>query len=341
MSKLFRALEIREEDGQYRRHLVQRSLEQLPDGEVLIRVRYSSLNYKDALSASGNRGVTRRYPHTPGIDAAGVVEASSVAAWKPGDEVLVCDYDLGMNTAGGFGQYIRVPEGWVMARPTPLSPSDCMILGTAGFTAALCVHRLLAAGLTPEAGPILVNGASGGVGSVAVALLAQLGHQVTAASGKPEAAELLRELGASAIIDREQVIGAREKMLGRERWAGVVDTVGGEMLAGAIKSCRYGGTVTCCGNAASHQLELTVYPFILRAVSLVGIDAAECPMALRQQIWGLLAGPWRIDSLGKLARTVDLDGLGQEIERMLAGRHHGRTVVDLGSADMEGANHGA
>ncbi|OQX06105.1 MAG: oxidoreductase [Desulfobulbaceae bacterium A2] len=340
MSKVFTALEILDEDGQYRRHLVRRFIDHLPAGEVLVRVCYSSLNYKDALSASGNRGVTRHYPHTPGIDAAGVVEASSVPAWRAGDEVLVCDYDLGMNTAGGFGQYIRVPESWVMARPALLSLYNCMTLGTAGFTAALCVHRLLAAGLTPEAGPVLVTGASGGVGSVAVALLAQLGHQVSAASGKPESAERLRDLGAAAIIGREQVIGAREKMLVRERWAGVVDTVGGEMLAGAIKACRYGGIVTCCGNAASHLLELSVYPFILRAVSLLGIDAAECSMALRRQIWELLAGPWRLAALDKLVQTVSLDGLDREIERMLAGKHQGRTVVDLGSENTEESDEG-
>lgn len=326
----YQALVVRSgEAGVYRRAVEEKNTGDLPAGDVLVRVHFSSLNYKDALSAAGNRGVTKRYPHTPGIDAAGVVAWSSTDAFKPGDEVLVSGYDLGMNTPGGFGQYIRVPAQWILARPEALPLRKSMQIGTAGFTAAQCVAALLDMGLSPADGPILVTGATGGVGSVAVALLASQGFAVTAATGKEEEHDFLLGLGAEKILRREQAAAGKEKMLLRERWAGVVDSVGGEILAAAVKSTRYGGTVTCCGNASSGELPLNVYPFILRGVKLIGIDSAQCPLEKRKKIWKKLAGEWQIPYLEEMSRTIKLNELNAWIDRMLQGGMKGRIVVDL------------
>src|SRR5690606_11043885 len=228
MTATFDALWIEEQpDGSFTRSIVRRSTDDLPAGDVLVRVHYSSLNYKDALSASGNRGVTRKYPHTPGIDAAGTVVESAVDAFGPGDEVIVIGYDLGMNTAGGFGGYIGVPAGWVVKRPAGLSLREAMIVGTAGFTAAQCVAALVDHGVTPESGEVLVTGATGGVGSMAVAMLGKLGYNVTAATGKRDEVDFLHNLGARTVLERAEVDDQSGKVLLRERWAGVVDTVGG------------------------------------------------------------------------------------------------------------------
>jgi acrylyl-CoA reductase (NADPH) len=279
----FQALVVRETaDGEFTRQIEERALADLPDGEVLVCVHYSSLNYKDALSASGHKDVTRSYPHTPGIDAAGVVEESVAAEFRPGDPVIVTSYDLGMNTPGGWGQYIRVPAAWVVPLPQDLTLRESMIYGTAGFTAALSVHRLEAHGLAPDAGEVLVTGATGGVGSLAVAILARAGYQVVAASGKADAGPFLRDLGAAEVVDREAVRDDSGRPLLRGRWAGAVDTVGGEYLATALKSTQYGGAVACCGLVASADLPTTVYPFILRGVSLLGVDSQACPMDTRR-----------------------------------------------------------
>jgi acrylyl-CoA reductase (NADPH) len=320
-------------EDQFIRSIKEKKTEDLPPHEVLIRVHYSSLNYKDALSASGNRGVTRRYPHTPGIDAAGIVAASTVAGFQPGDEVIACCYDLGMNTPGGFGQYIRVPAAWVLKLPPGLSLLESMIYGTAGFTAAQCVLRLAEHQPGTAGGKILVTGATGGVGSMAVGILGSLGYQVSAVTGKPEAADFLRELGAAEVIPREQAIDTKGRALLREKWAGVVDTVGGEMLATAIKATCYGGVVTCCGNVAGAELPLTVYPFILRGVTLIGIDSAECPMTVRHRVWQKLAGEWKLTDLERMAAVISLDELDRHIGLILAGKEQGRVVVDLQEMD--------
>jgi len=315
--------------GHFQRAIITRNLSELPPGEVLIRVRYSSLNYKDALSASGNRGVTRRYPHTPGIDAAGEVQESSSPDFSPGDSVIVSCYDLGMNTPGGFAQYIRVPAKWVMPLPVGLSLRESMIYGTAGFTAAQSVARLQSHQILPEHGKILVTGATGGVGSMAVAMLALSGFAVAAATGKPEQAQFLRDLGAQDIIPREKSIDRSGRMLLKEKWAGVIDTVGGEMLATAIKSTRYGGAVTCCGNTASPDLPLNVYPFILRGVSLLGIDSAECPMAVRIPIWQKIATTWRLPNLELISTEISLRELDRQIEYIIQGKQKGRIILNL------------
>jgi putative YhdH/YhfP family quinone oxidoreductase len=301
----------------------------LPPGDVLIKVRYSSLNYKDALSAIGNRGVTRRYPHTPGIDAVGQVVESADPALHPGDWVIASGYDLGMNTAGGFGQYIRVPASWLMPLPAALDPLMTMVLGTAGFTAALSLYKLESAGLRPGTGDVLVTGATGGVGSVAVALLAKLGYRTVAATGKLDQAPLLHALGAAEVIDRHTLEEDAEKALLKQRWAAVIDTVGGPILAGAIKSTRANGWVTACGNVASPDLALTVYPFILRGVSLLGVDSANCSLETRHHLLEKLAGPWRIALPRELVTMTDLAGLSHQIERTIQGQQVGRVVVDL------------
>lgn len=329
-SASFHALVIREvDDRTFGKGIEQRQIEDLPEGEVLVRVDYSSLNYKDALSATGNRGVTKKYPHTPGIDAAGSVVASSVRSFQPGDQVVVSGYDLGMNTSGGFAGYIRVPSAWVMLRPASLSAKHSMQIGTAGFTAAQCVLALDEMGVRPDHGPVLVTGATGGVGCVSIALLRNLGYTVVAVTGKETEHPMLSELGAAEFLNREQAAIGANRMLLRERWAGVVDTVGGTILATAIKATMYGGTVACCGNAASGDLPLNVYPFILRGVKLVGIDSAQCPMVRRMEIWHKIANEWDTNFLDTISRTVTLGELSAVIDEMLQGKVRGRTVVDL------------
>lgn len=327
---VFDALVVREtEEGSFVRRIEERSPADLPPGEVLVRVHYSSLNYKDALSATGHRGVTRNYPHTPGIDAAGLVEESDSDEFRPGDEVIVTSYDLGMNTPGGWGQVIRVPAAWVVPLPDGLSLRESMIYGTAGFTAGLSVHALQKHGVTPDQGEILVTGATGGVGSLAVGSLAQAGYRVVAATGKLDAAQFLRDLGVERIIHREEARDTTGRPLLKGRWAGVVDTVGGEYLATALKSTKTGGAVTCCGLVASPELPTTVYPFILRGLSLLGIDSQNCPMDLRRRIWQKLAGEWKLPNLEHLASERPLAALEPEIERILQGKQRGRIVVRL------------
>jgi acrylyl-CoA reductase (NADPH) len=329
-AQTFPALVITEtEDKNYLREIKEKTLEDLPAGEVLVRVKYSSLNYKDVLSAIGNKGVTRQYPHTPGIDAAGFVEDSQSPDFKPGDEVIVTSYDLGMNTPGGFGQYIRVPAAWVVKRPEGLSLRESMIYGTAGFTAALSVYRMVGGGVTADQGKILVSGATGGVGSVAVSILAKDGYQVAAVSGRAETYEYLQKIGASEIVSAEAATDQSGKPLLKTLWAGAIDTVGGPLLATTIKSVQYGGVVTCCGNVASPDLPLTVYPFILRGVTLIGIDSQNCPMPTRVQVWQNLAGKWKLPNLDDLATETTLEGLNDQIERILNRQHKGRTIVKL------------
>ncbi len=327
---IFQALVVSErEDKSFYRRIEEKRLSELPEGDVIIKVAYSSLNYKDALSASGNRGVTRRYPHTPGIDAAGVVYSSSDALFTPGDQVLCMGYGLGMNTPGGFGQYISVPAGWVMALPEGLSTLESMQLGTAGFTAAGCVDKLIDSGLRPENGEVLVTGATGGVGSVAVRLLAHLGFQVVAVSGKNDQVDFLLAMGAARVIARDQFLAGKNRLLLRERWAGVIDAVGGDILANALKGTVYGGTVACCGNAASAELPISVYPFILKGVTLAGIDSAGCSMVRRKAVWEMLAGSWKFAGLAETCRVISLVSLESEMDKMLKGQALGRVVVDL------------
>jgi len=331
VEKTYKALVVRGNPEQgFQRAVEELPFDDLPEGEVLIRVHFSSLNYKDALSAIGNRGVTRSFPHTPGVDAAGVVDASSSDRFACGDEVICMGYDLGMSTSGGFSEYIRVPARWVLAKPVDLSLYQTMQIGTAGFTAAQCVDRLLHFGVLPDQGPVLVTGATGGVGTTAISLLHKMGFVVAGVTGKQEEHEFLRQLGCSTLLNRTRAVGRQSAALLRERWAGVVDTVGGEILASAIKASRYDGVVTCCGNAASGELPLTVYPFILRGVSLVGIDSAACPLKRRRAIWQKLSGPWRLDILDDISTTLTLEQVSTAIDSMLAGKIRGRIVVDLG-----------
>ena len=325
----FKCLVASHEASVYVRRVERRSIDDLPDGDVLVRVYYSSLNYKDALSATGHRGVTRRYPHTPGIDAAGVVEESTDGRFPPGDEVIVTSYDLGVNTPGGFGQYIRVPAGWIVPLPNGLTLRESMAYGTAGFTAAMSVQRLEGHGVAPDSGEILVTGATGGVGSLAVAILAGLGYTVVAATGKTDKARFLHDLGANEVVHRNDVDDAGGHPLLAERWAGVVDTVGGNILATSLKSTRRRGIVACCGLVASADLNTSVYPFILRGVSLQGIDSAECPMPERTDIWKKIAGPWKIDTSDDLVTECTLEALEPEIHRILQGKQTGRVVVNL------------
>lgn len=327
---LFRAMVVEaSEDHQFTTSIQNRAVSDLPKGDVLIKVHYSSLNYKDALSASGNKGVTRRYPHTPGIDAAGEVEASSSDDFSIGEPVLVTGYDLGMNTSGGLAEFIRVPADWVIRLPRGMTLKQSMMYGTAGFTAALSVMKLEDAGVTPPSGDILVTGASGGVGSLAVSILAAAGYSAVAASGKPEAADFLTKLGAKEVIDRNAAVDTSGKPLLPGRFAGAIDTVGGDMLSFALRSIQYGGAVTCCGNAASAELNLTVYPFILRGISLIGIDSAECPKEIRRTIWERLAEEWHRPEVEPMTSEIPLEEVSDHMAAMLEGRHTGRCVVKI------------
>lgn len=326
----FKAMVVEEtEEKSYQRGIVARSIADLPPGDVVVQVHYSSLNYKDALSASGNKGVTRNYPHTPGIDAAGVVTESSSDQFKAGDEVIVTSYDLGMNTSGGFGQYIRVPAGWVVPLPANLTLRESMCYGTAGFTAALSVYQLVEHGITPDQGEVLVSGATGGVGSVALSILDKMGFTVAAVNGVLDETDYLKALGAKTIISIEEAADASGRPMLKGRWAGSVDTVGGDILATTIKAMNPNGVVTCCGNVASPDLPINVFPFILRGVTLVGIDSQNCPMDLRQKTWQRLASEWKIPKMEAVIEEIGLDDLSRSIDNMLAGKHKGRAIVKM------------
>ncbi|MCW8797819.1 MAG: YhdH/YhfP family quinone oxidoreductase [Prosthecochloris sp.] len=324
----FRAFVVEERDDRYSGELQRRRVADLPSGDLLVRVFYSSLNYKDALSASGNRGVTKEYPHTPGIDAVGMVEKSGSNDFLEGDPVIVTGFDLGMNTPGGFGQYIRVPSRWALRLPDGLSMQEAMAFGTAGLTAALSVLRLTET-LKPEDGRIAVSGATGGVGALAVAMLSKLGYCVSAISGKEQERDFLLNLGAAEVLPRKDFQDEERRPLHKGVFAGAVDTVGGTILVNLLKSMQPMGVVTCCGNVASPELHLTVYPFILRGVSLIGIDSQNCPIALRKNVWCKLAGEWKPDCLMNLSKEISMSDLPDSIERMLQGKLKGRTVVNL------------
>ena len=321
------------ESGKVSGELTRRPVDELPEGDVLIRVAYSSLNYKDALAARGHPGVNKVFPHVPGVDAAGAIAETGVYEFVEGDPVIVTGFDMGANRWGGYAEYVRVPQDWVVPLPEGLSLRESMMLGTAGFTAGLCVDALKRHDVTPDRGEVVVTGASGGVGTCAVAILAKLGYPVVAVTGKESAHELLRNLGAAEIVGREAVDDQSGKPLLARRWAGAVDTVGANALGTILRATQHGGCVAACGLAGGDDLPVTVYPFILRAVTLAGIDAAWCPIPLRHQTWERLAGPWKIDQLEQIATFVDLEELAPKFGEILDGQITGRVVVTVGGED--------
>jgi putative YhdH/YhfP family quinone oxidoreductase len=304
-----------------------RSLSDLPEGEVLIRVAYSSLNYKDALAATGRPGVARKFPHVPGIDAAGEVAESTSPEFQKGQKVLVTGYDLGAGRWGGWSEYVRVPAEWVIPLPQGLSLVDAMRLGTAGFTAALSVDAIRRHEITPQSGDIVVTGATGGVGCLAVAMLAKLGYPVVAVTGKADRHDWLKELGAARVIGRGDVDVKGGNPLLKAVWAGAVDTVGGNVLATLLRSTHIGGCVTACGLVAGSELAMTVFPFILRGVTLSGIDSGWCKRDRRLELWRLMAGEWKPDRLAEVSTEIPLKDVDEPVKRILAGGIVGRTVV--------------
>jgi len=324
----YNAMVVEELAGEFKLTTQQLSINNLPEGDVLIRVHYSSLNFKDALSATGNKGVTKSYPHTPGIDAAGIVVNSLNEEFKVGDEVIVTGFDLGMNTAGGFGQYIRVPSAWVVKLPASLSMKESMIIGTAGFTAGISVLRLSEL-VKPGDGKILVSGATGGVGSVALSLLSKIGYRVVAVTGKENESDFLKNSGASEIIQRDTFLTPDNRPLLSARFAGAIDTVGGTVLENILKTLMPLGAVTTCGSVSSTQLNTTVFPFILRGNTLIGISAQNYPLSLRKELWIRLATDWKPSNLSEIVHEIRFDEIKSNIDLILAGKLKGRTIINM------------
>nr|WP_321412993.1 YhdH/YhfP family quinone oxidoreductase [uncultured Allomuricauda sp.] len=327
-SSTFKAFRIEEIDGNFQGSIQEMEFGSLSNNEVLVRVHYSSLNYKDALSASGNKGVTRNFPHTPGIDAVGTIEKSNSDLFTIGEEVIVTSYDLGMNTDGGFAEYIQVPAEWVVRLPEKMTMKEAMIYGTAGLTAGMSVLRLTEL-IKPEDGKIAVSGATGGVGGSSVSILSKLGYSVVAITGKETERDYLTNLGAEDVLLRSEVENFAKKPLLKPLFAGAIDTVGGTILENIIKSTNSIGVVTCCGNVASPKLDLTVFPFILRGVTLIGIDSQNYPMKYRKVVWNKLAQEWKPKQLEDTCNEIKLEDVAQKIELMLKGKLKGRTVLNL------------
>jgi putative YhdH/YhfP family quinone oxidoreductase len=324
----FPAFVVRKDaEGRVAARVERLTIDELPPGEVLIRVAYSSMNYKDALASQGHPGVVRTLPHVPGIDCAGTVEESTSSDYRAGDQVIITGYDLGSGHWGGYAEYVRVPADWIVPLPSGLTLRDTMIYGTAGFTAAQCVAAIVARGIEPNRGPVVVTGSTGGVGSIAVAILAKLGYEVEAVTGKQKHHDWLRKLGASTILGRDDISDNSDRPLLRSRWAAAVDTVGGKPLATILRSTQHRGCVSACGLVAGTDIPTTVYPFILRGVTLAGIDSANCPRRERLEMWEKLSGPWHITQLESLADEITLDELPDRIQKILAGQIMGRTIV--------------
>ncbi|MDR2841081.1 MAG: YhdH/YhfP family quinone oxidoreductase [Paludibacter sp.] len=322
------AIVVEESDGNYFPHIKTLDTNSLPAGELLVKVHYSSLNYKDALSVTGNKGVTKQYPHTPGIDAAGVVETSTSSDFSAGDKVIVTGYDLGMNTAGGFGQYIRVPAEWAVHLPENLSLKEAMIIGTAGFTAAISLSRLTEL-VKPQDGKIVVSGASGGVGSVALSLLTKLGYEVTAVSGKTAESEFLQTLGAKEVIARSEFEQDDKRPILSAQYAGAIDTVGGRILERILKTLKPLGAVTTCGSVSGTSLNMSVFPFILRGITLIGISAQNYPSELRLPLWTKLANEWKPQHLLNIYNEITLAEIPAAVNKILNGQLKGRTIVRM------------
>ena len=329
MSDTYNAFVVDEIEDQFKSSIKSLPLPELQDGFVLIEVLYSSLNYKDALSASGNKGVTKSYPFTPGIDAVGKIRQSKDNNLKEGDEVIVTGYDLGMNTNGGFGEIIHVPSGWVVPLPNNLSMEEAISFGTAGITAAASVDAVLSKIDAPEF-PVAVSGATGGVGSIAVGLLSKLGIDVTAITGKENSSQFLKDLGAKNIILRDDFCSEKIRPLDKTKFSAGVDTVGGEILSRIISQVDRHGVVTCCGNVNSIKLETTVFPFILRGIALQGIDSAESPITYKKYLWDKIASEWQIGYSKSSIKIIKLNELAPEIDKILNGNQQGRVVVKHG-----------
>lgn len=324
----YKALVVEEMNGQFISSIKEKEMTEFHENEIIVKVEYSSVNYKDALSATGNKGVTKNYPHTPGIDAAGEVYFSKSNRFKKGDKVIVTGYDLGMNTNGGWGQIISVPEEWLVKLPENLSTKEAMIIGTAGFTAGISIDRLSAI-VKPELGNILVSGATGGVGSIATSILSKLGYKVSAISRKTAEIEYLKSLGADEIISNTDFISLDKKPILSAKYAGGIDTVGGVTLENMLKSTKIYGAVTTCGSVSGTRLDISVFPFILRGVALMGISSQNYPTALRPALWHKLANEWKADNLINIYKEIRLEKLPETIELILQGKLKGRTIVNL------------
>jgi alcohol dehydrogenase len=327
----FKAFRIFNEDGKVAARLVDMSLDELDPGEVVIKTAYSSINYKDALAATGAGKIIRRFPCVGGIDGCGTVEASTDARFKAGDRVIATSYDIGVAHDGGYAEYMRMPAGWVVPLPKGMSLFDAMALGTAGYTAGLAVTRMEHEGLAPANGAVLVTGATGGVGSIAVDILAGAGYHVVALTGKEAESDYLKRLGAKEVMLRGALDLAKIKPLDKATWAGAIDNLGGDVLSWLASTMQVGGALASVGLAASHTFNTTVMPFILRGVSLLGVDSVNTPMPVRQRVWERLASDLKPRHLEPMVTTVDMAGMQPVFEKILKAQFRGRTVVKIGS----------
>lgn len=330
MEQVYRAFRVNQDEQGFRTGIETIQIADLPDGDVTIRVHYSSVNYKDGLASIPDGKIVRSYPITPGIDLAGEVLESNDSRYQPGDLVLCTGYGLGVSQDGGLADIARVPGDWLVKVPEGLTPMETMAIGTAGFTAALSVERLIANGLSPDFGPVVVLGSSGGVGSMAVSILGKLGYRIIAVTGKVQASEKLRALGAAEVISRKEAIAGGKGPLSKEQWAAVVDPVGGAVTGEVLKKIKYGGSVAISGLTGGNKIDTTVFPFILRGVNLLGIDSVLCPMPLRSKLWQQLAGEWKPETaLAEGVTELSLERVSEALTTVLAGQAVGRQVINL------------
>ncbi|WP_318503605.1 acryloyl-CoA reductase [Bacillus sp. T3] len=330
MEKLFKAFVVDKANDVFSADTRTISLDDLPNGDVVVKVLYSSVNYKDGLASIPNGKIVRSYPFISGIDLAGVVVSSSDSRFKEGDEIIATSYEIGVSHFGGFSEYARIPADWIVPLPKGLTLKEAMIYGTAGFTAALSVYQLEKSGLTPQQGKVLVTGATGGVGSIATAILAKRGYHVVASTGKASEHHYLKELGAKEIVTRDEIIGEKIKPMDQQLWSGAVDPVGGKTLAAILSKINYGGSVAVSGLTGGTDIPTTVFPFILRGVNLLGIDSVYCPMETRIKIWERMATDMKPDVLERIKHEVTFAELPQTLSSILKGETRGRTVLVLG-----------
>ncbi|MGJ7919834.1 NADPH:quinone oxidoreductase family protein [Neobacillus sp. LXY-4] len=330
MEKLFKAFVVDKINDHFSAETRTISMDDLPDGDVIVKVHYSSVNYKDGLASIPNGKIVRSYPFVPGIDLAGIVVSSTDPRFTEGDEIIATSYEIGVSHYGGFSEYAQIPADWIVPLPKGLSLKEAMVYGTAGFTAALSVDRLENSGLTPDKGKVLVTGATGGVGSIAAAILAKRGYHVVASTGKQSEHDFLKKLGVKEILSREELIGEKIKPLDQQLWAGAVDPVGGKSLASILSKVQYGGSVAVSGLTGGADLPTTVFPFILRGVNLLGIDSVNCPMETRLKVWNRMATDMKPDGLLEtIKKEVTLSDLPETLSSILKGEARGRTVVVL------------